>query len=198
MTSGQRNSADSIQHPERSFQVPLAPNTPTKLTKYLLFAKNNLRISRATDFEAAFRRDGIGPDILHLVPDEKLLALGVSLGDTLRLKKHSLSWLTAEGSRKRKEPDHDPFGAPDDDNDHVPPAPIWGPDTIKFEKKWKDPSTGQLMPGGATFYGSLVDGTMAEGGDFTWLYQNDDGEMIPLPPGKVPMIEGGVDTGVED
>jgi hypothetical protein len=177
-----------VQSNSASALVTPLPNTPTKLSKYLIFAQDNLKIFGATSFEDTFRNNGIGPDILHLVPDDKLTALGVSLGDALRLKAHSLTWLTSQRSHKRKERDEDT----NTNNDHIPAAPVWGPNSIRFEQIQKDGS------GAMTVYGEIGDGTMSEDSPYQWRYLDDEsGEMVPFPPGRVPIVEG-VDTGVED
>jgi hypothetical protein len=172
-----------------------APNTPTKLSKYLAYAKKDLNIFAATTYEDAFRNNGIGPDILHLILDDKLISLGVNLGDTLQLKQHSLLWLNTQGNRKRKDHEHTP--GPDDNNGHIPAALAWGPNTIRFEKVWRDRDTGQVT-GRAAYYGEIADGSLSERLDYMWLYKDDlAGEMVPLPPSKVLIVDG-VDTGVDE
>ncbi|KAJ8509197.1 hypothetical protein ONZ45_g8604 [Pleurotus djamor] len=61
-----------------AFEAPLL--TPSKLRRYLEYARDNLGVARALEYHESLERHGYGPDILHRVEDAKLLMLGMSDG----------------------------------------------------------------------------------------------------------------------
>jgi hypothetical protein len=92
-------------------------NTPTKLPRFLHYARDTLGIKDAPLFEATMAHKGFGPDILHLVPDTDLREIGFSIGDTIRLKNSASTWLQAErnGNNSRKRKACNPSSDNDDD-----------------------------------------------------------------------------------
>ncbi|KAJ7502229.1 hypothetical protein B0H11DRAFT_1663061, partial [Mycena galericulata] len=105
---GPRNSAiqpfppSTPKRKERQEPSSLVVLTPSKLPRYLEHAANNLGVTSALDFESPMRRNGYGPDILHLVGDKDLMDLGLTKGDSIRLKEGAKSWWNRpDAPRKR-------------------------------------------------------------------------------------------------
>jgi hypothetical protein len=152
-------------------------NTPTKLPRYLKYAETTLGIKNACAYEESLEMMGYGPDILHLVDNTALKEIGITPGDAIRLKQHSLSWLdnaSASDSEKRKRtPSPNPVLS-------TPPNK-----KVRFEKRYHE-------GGSSRIYGpSLMKGDIAPGLDFDWYYFCDAAkEMVPLPPGYVPILDG--------
>jgi hypothetical protein len=67
-------------------------NTPTKLPRFLSYAETHLGVRDVHQYEEKLSAMGFGPDILHVVDDKVLTDIGISLGDTIRIKQHSLTW----------------------------------------------------------------------------------------------------------
>jgi hypothetical protein len=173
-----------------------AKNTPTKVSRFLSFAEESLNIPSATTFEQAFRQKGIGPDILHCLPDSELQLLGFTLGDTLRLKQAAPNWWKVAGNvtkgLKRKQREDDSFG---DDGLGVVSA-LDGIDglEVRVEKRWKDGSGAESGPA------KLVKGNMRDDAheQYEWWFRCDAvNDMIPVPPGYVPVMDS-ADTGIEN
>ncbi|KAF9492896.1 hypothetical protein BDN71DRAFT_1432842 [Pleurotus eryngii] len=88
--------------------------TSSKLHCFLKHAEDNLGVPDALHYEASLGQDKYGPDILHLVPDERLVELGVSCGDVIHLKSSSQHWWNSANVKKRRHADstethNDPF-----------------------------------------------------------------------------------------
>lgn len=81
---------------------PVVP-TPSKLPRYLDHASKQLRVTAALDFESPMRRNGYGPDILHLLVDEALVELGMTKGDALRLKAGAQDWWKGPTAKRKRE-----------------------------------------------------------------------------------------------
>ncbi len=56
-------------------QVP----TPSDISRFLKYAEEKLGVKNARVYEGSFKHYHYGPDILHKVPDDKLLAVGLPL-----------------------------------------------------------------------------------------------------------------------
>lgn len=103
-TPSQRTS--SIEHGAQSSvngDVPTTPYrlsveslpprpTPTKLPRLLKYAEEQLGVELATSYEFQMKTNGYGLDILHLVDDAKLVGIGLSDGDVIRLKRRAPVW----------------------------------------------------------------------------------------------------------
>ena len=76
--------------------------SPTQLVWYLKYAETSLGVRHALSYKSALELHGIGPDILPNVDDKLLSDLGISAGDSIRLKKGSIAWWNgADAKRKR-------------------------------------------------------------------------------------------------
>ena len=76
--------------------------SPSQLARYLQYAEANLGVRHALSYKPALEMHRIGPDILPNVDDKLLSNLGISAGDSIRLKKGSVAWWNgADVKRKR-------------------------------------------------------------------------------------------------
>lgn len=66
--------------------------TPSKLTRFLKYAEQELGVSHATVYESSLHRIGAGPNILMEIADHELTRIGLTLGDIIHLKKGSVTW----------------------------------------------------------------------------------------------------------
>lgn len=66
--------------------------TPSKLTRFLEYAEQELGVSQAMMYESSLRSIGAGPDILVEIADQELARIGLTPGDIIRLKKGSVTW----------------------------------------------------------------------------------------------------------
>ncbi|KAJ7889684.1 hypothetical protein B0H13DRAFT_2532181, partial [Mycena leptocephala] len=92
-----------IPNPKR-IGSPVLP-TPSKLPRFLQYASTDLGIASAPIFESAMRRNGFGPDILHLLEDRDLTELGMKKGDVIRLKAGAPSWNGPDARKKHMRAD---------------------------------------------------------------------------------------------
>ncbi|KAF8159097.1 hypothetical protein K438DRAFT_1942479 [Mycena galopus ATCC 62051] len=81
---------------------PVLP-TPTKLPRFLEHAEKTLGVSDARSFESVMRRNGYGPDIMHLVDNEALEDIGMSKGDVLRIKGGASKWWNGPDAKRKRE-----------------------------------------------------------------------------------------------
>ena len=164
---------------------PAVFNTPSKLERFLRAAEQN-GIPGVVSFHPMLSEKGYGPDIMHLVSVGDLGNIGMAPGDAIRLREYASKWWTDERRRATKRAR---------DTDTVagnltrarPPASESTPPSkkMRFEKRYND--------GGAhTLYGPAVKlGSLDDDVDYIWwIYSNDLKMYIPLPMGKVPVIEG--------
>ena len=76
--------------------------SPSQLERYLQYAETSLGVRHALSYKSALEMHRIGPDILPNVDDKLLSDLGISAGDSIRLKKGSAAWWNgADAKRKR-------------------------------------------------------------------------------------------------
>jgi len=161
------SSVSSIRSPTR--------NTPSKLTRFLEYAETNLSVENARLHEESLQMLGIGPDILHLVEDEVLKNVGFTPRDVIRLKQNSqLWWNSADAKRKRTSHSPSPQSTPLNKK-------------VRFEKRFHAGGTYRL-------YGpKMVEGDLSPEIDFDWYYFcKARGDMVPLPLGYVPVVDGEV------
>jgi len=98
-----RTNNDNTQNPIAPSTVLLpVTNTPSKLSRFLKYAKTHLGIPNAQLYERCLEEMGYGPDILHLVNDGDLKDIGIKPGDVIRLKQHSLQWLNSSTSTQAR------------------------------------------------------------------------------------------------
>ncbi|KAJ7731486.1 hypothetical protein B0H14DRAFT_3517859 [Mycena olivaceomarginata] len=93
--------------------TPVFP-TPSKLPRFLDHAANTLGITSAPDFESLMRRNGFGPDILHLVDDQELTEMGMRKAMLIRLKAGAQSWWNGPEAKKRVHSEIDNQGSTPD------------------------------------------------------------------------------------
>ncbi|KAL4260515.1 hypothetical protein AB1N83_010042 [Pleurotus pulmonarius] len=165
----------------RSSSPPLP--TPSKLRRFLKHAENKLGVPGALRYEASLEQDKYGPDILHLVPDERLVELGVPHGDVVRLKSGSQRWWNSADAKKRRrtnstETHDDPFRS----------TPIRASSSVPANKKvrFEDRFHGG---GGRTYSGPKIE---PAGNDYeppadytTWYWCEAAGDWAPLPLGYI-------------
>jgi hypothetical protein len=66
--------------------------TPSKLTRFLEYAEQELGVSQAMMYESSLHSIGAGLDILVEIADQELARIGLTPGDIIRLKKGSVTW----------------------------------------------------------------------------------------------------------
>jgi hypothetical protein len=161
-------------------------NTPSKLEQFLQNAESN-GIPGVQTYDSLLLLKGYGPDILHLVNVQDLVEIGVSPGDTIRLREYATKWWVDERRRASKRP-----CAPDTNKNECcvvstsafPPATTATPlnKRLRFEKHYFD-------RGGCTTHGRAIVKGNCNGDDFTWWVYSKDLKMdVLLPPGKVPVL----------
>ncbi len=67
-------------------------HTPSKLLRFLEYAELHLNVKNACLHEESLQMLGFGPDILHLVNNDALTNIGLTLGDVICLKQNSQQW----------------------------------------------------------------------------------------------------------
>lgn len=80
---------------------PVLP-TPTKLPRFLAHAEKSLGVAQARTFESPMRRNGYGPDIMHLLENTALEDIGMSKGDVLRMKAGAQQWWNGPDAKKKR------------------------------------------------------------------------------------------------
>ena len=76
-------------------------NTPSKLKRFLEHAEKNLGVANATDYTFLLSAKGYGPDILHRVKEESLIALGIPPGDVIRLQDNAMKWWNGSDAKRK-------------------------------------------------------------------------------------------------
>jgi hypothetical protein len=164
--------------PSRSGATSPPANTPTKLTRFLKYAELK-GVDHITEREPLFKACGLGPDMIEHLSKDDLADLGISRGDGIRLQRLAPSWWDMEKTRlNRKGQADDAF--PDDESPHrLRPAPQASPVSIRFEKRWIDTESGQLLDGGASYFGSGFRlGRAHEGLDYCWWYFSQEVQAL--------------------
>ncbi|KAJ7850859.1 hypothetical protein B0H13DRAFT_1570584, partial [Mycena leptocephala] len=106
---------------------PVIP-TPSKLPRFLDHAATKLGIASARSFESPMRRNGFGPDILHMLPDQDLVDIRLNKGDALCLKAGAQEWWKGPDAKKNVV-----TPAFDGHFDATPPSK-----KVLFERRWDD------------------------------------------------------------
>ncbi|KAJ6448260.1 hypothetical protein C8R45DRAFT_1134350 [Mycena sanguinolenta] len=125
--------------------------TPSKLPRFLEHAVTNLGVPSAPTFESPMRRNGFGPDILHLVEDRDLTDLGIKKGDVIRMKAGAQEWWNGPNAKKkRSHADMEAMSASASGSSGLPDALATPPSKkVSFERHYED--------GGASrFYGPRI------------------------------------------
>ncbi|KAI9444439.1 hypothetical protein BJY52DRAFT_1128191 [Lactarius psammicola] len=169
---------------------PVIFNTPSKLERFLQAAESN-GVPGVQSHLSSLALKGYGPDILHIVSVQDLVAIGVSPGDAIWLREYASRWWAEERQRVTKRPH-----APDIERPGCcsttptlapPPINTTPPNKrLRFEKCFND-------GGGMTTFGRAIvkkkAGYEFEANDYTWWVYSKDLKMnVPLPPGKVPVL----------
>ncbi|THU82391.1 hypothetical protein K435DRAFT_575601, partial [Dendrothele bispora CBS 962.96] len=156
-------------------------NTPTKLPRYLSYAKEKLGVNNAPSYEAALREKSYGPDILQHVDDKELISLNIPPGDVIRLKKGCEAWMRSPLSQSATS---DGSGRPADSTDN----------SIRFEKVFLNPE------GYASFFGDGIERApdsavptdseeFQECDRFHWYFHSTQlKQRVRLPPGFIPRL----------
>ena len=76
--------------------------SPSQLVQYLKYAETSLGVCHALSYKSAFELHGIGLDILPSVDDKLLSDLGISAGDSIRLKKGSMAWWNGADAKQKR------------------------------------------------------------------------------------------------
>ena len=195
--SGIINSIASLVHPGNP-PLPSTPKknqpddhhtlkpSPSQLGQFLTHAEKEAGVKNASRHEYALAGEGYGPDILHLVDDKALCALGIPAGDVLRLKQAAPLWWKAEPGRALKRRHEVLEGSPAEKLQETPPNK-----KMRFEKRY-------VKGGSWTLFGpGTMEGDVDPNADFTWYFYSKDFKMtLPLPRGLVPILDGEEDNGL--
>ncbi|KAJ7936526.1 hypothetical protein B0H13DRAFT_2303564 [Mycena leptocephala] len=139
-TPPKKNTADTQRAAANSPVIP----TPSKLPRYLDHANTKLGIVTARSFESPMRRNGYGPDILHMLPDQDLMDIGMNKGDAIRLKAGAQEWWKGPNAKKKRGrgemeaasgsgSETPAFDGHSKDIDATPPSK-----KVSFERRWDD------------------------------------------------------------
>jgi hypothetical protein len=168
----------STPSPTVTLLAPLSPpmNTPSKLSRFLQYAHDQLGVANAPMFEHALAREGYGPDILSDVDQQALVACGLTSGDAIRLKRGAQSWWNGPDAKKSKVA-------------NIPPTPMSDEEEnrdygIHFEKRYCE-------GGCKSYFGShVVPGKNRGHREFSWWYFNTvTRKTEPVPQGMVPCLD---------
>ncbi|KAJ3720017.1 hypothetical protein C8R42DRAFT_643309 [Lentinula raphanica] len=189
--SRSRSRSRSYSHSKsRSYSQPRTPvapgpssspirNSPSKLPRFLEHAEKNLGIPYATLHRAVLEKAGYGPDILDLVSDDALTALGLTPGDAIRLKREAPIWWNGPLAKRKLDIADDTF-----------PGPSKKP-RVQFEKRWKDGS------GAARYMGTLgeTNGFDDDNDDCDWFFFSDaTNSFLPVPRGYAAILNEDMDS----
>ncbi|KAJ7152801.1 hypothetical protein C8R46DRAFT_1042435 [Mycena filopes] len=178
--------APLTQTPPKRVDDRILP-TPSKLPRFLEYASENLGIASAPSFESPMRRNGFGPDILHMVDDEELTAMGMRKGDVLRIKAGAQQWWNGSEARKPKRThdeidSHGPGSASTSKRTRTPAPPATPPSQkVAFERRFKE-------GGGERFWGPRI--VAGEGEKDIWYRCPVRAEFVPVPLGYRATTEG--------
>ncbi|KAF9456340.1 hypothetical protein BDZ94DRAFT_1177933, partial [Collybia nuda] len=175
---GAPNTTSASMSKKASMNTP-PMNTPTKLSRFLQYVEKDLRMQGLVFLEDRFCDKGYGPDILHLVDNTELQAMGLADGDVIRLKQNTPLWWNGPNA-KRKQSDTPLL--PMQDYPSTPPNK-----KMAFEKRFNN-NTG----GGRYYSPRMTPGQLPPGQDFVWHYYcKGHHQMVPLPDGWVPVHKDG-------
>ncbi|KAK7446977.1 hypothetical protein VKT23_014190 [Stygiomarasmius scandens] len=188
------NIIDRLLTPQKETPPPLTlpslpieeQNTPTKLPRFLTFARDRLGIANATHYEDRLRDKSYGPDILHLVEEKDLAVLGIPAGDIIRMKQAAPKWMSSDDAKRKDAPHDDGAGAGlgfgEDAHRDKQARTI-----ITFEKRYRDGS------GASRVYGHMEPADPFEGtmdNVFEWFYRCELTQtFIAIPIGFRAIIE---------
>ena len=173
--------------PSPTLLAPLSPptNTPSKLSRFLQYAHDQLGVANAPLFEHALAREGYGPDILSDVDQQALVACGLTSGDAIRLKRGAQSWWNGPDAKKPKTVVGSnilpltPASAGMDEEENRD----YG---VRFEKRYCDEGGGCK-----SYFGShVVPGKNRAHREFSWWYFNTvTRKTEPVPQGMIPCLD---------
>ncbi|KAJ6487088.1 hypothetical protein C8R47DRAFT_1277319 [Mycena vitilis] len=159
---------------------PVIP-TPSKLPRFLDHTAEKLGVTNAPTFLSPMRRNGYGPDILHLVEDRELVALGINKGDVIRLKGGAQQWWNGPDANKKRSYLEMESGSGNTGNSHTwhTPPPANQPTTpahlkVAFERRYK-------QGGAERFWGPRI--VAGEGSKDTFYRCPVRKEFVPVPLG---------------
>ncbi|KAJ7883099.1 hypothetical protein B0H13DRAFT_1890539 [Mycena leptocephala] len=167
---------------------PVIP-TPSKLPRFLDHAATKLGIASA---RSPMRRNGFGPDILHMLPDQDLVDIGLNKGDALRLKAGAQEWWKGPDAKKKRSRGEmeaasssgSKTPAFDGHFDATPPSK-----KVSFKRRWDD--------GGSTrYYGPrIIAGNDAKGVFYCCPIRE---RFVPMPLGYRSTTEEEMPTSDDD
>lgn len=166
---GAKNLPSPILRPPTPSPASPAQNTPTKLTRFLHHAQDNLGIPNALECEGQLSHCRYGPDIIPYVSDTAIAKCGFTEGDVIRLKRGAEAWWASpEAKRKRAR-----IASPSRDITHA----------IRFEKRF-------VEGGSASYFGSGMEmGYNGRSDEYEWWYYCDKvKELVKVPAGQVPVL----------
>lgn len=161
---------------------PAIFNTPSKLEHFLQEAKQN-GIPGVGSFHPMLMEKGYGPDIMHIISISDLVTIGMAPGDAIRLREYASRWWTEEHRCVAKRPRETGISSTSA-RALLPTSELTPPSKrLHFEKRYND--------GGAmTIYGPAVkSGGWDDDADYMWwVYSKEMSMYVPLPMGKVPVL----------
>ncbi|KAJ3720857.1 hypothetical protein C8R42DRAFT_539030, partial [Lentinula raphanica] len=163
-----------LHSPSRTPASSPVRNSPSKLPRFLEHAEKTLGIPHATLHQYALESAGYGPDILDVVNDSALTAIGLSPGDAIRLKREAPIWWNGPLAKRKLTPA---------DQAETPPEPS-KKRRVQLEKRWKDGS------GAARYMGSIGESDDIDDNDeCDWFYFSDATEsFLPIPCGYAAIL----------
>ena len=158
--------------------------TPTKLSRFLDACNVQFGLKDAANYRPLMEVHGYEPDILHLVDDKDLMAIGFNKGNAIRIKKAAVEWWNGPEAKKKRTITEVEAPEPPIDKDDAK--------KVAFEKRYAD-------GGGRRFWGPRmmrsnpppVEGDEEEElADFedageTWYLCEARQDWFPVPPGYI-------------
>lgn len=152
-------------------------NTPSKITRFLKYAQDNLGIEAAYTYEGMLTRNGYGPDVLSGadVSIKDLESCGFTPGDAIRLKRGAADWWNGPEAKRPKTSDR---------TEDVEPTEHATTYDIRFEKRFHG-------GGSSTCFGSGLSEAMGKHRwDYDWWYYNPITQCLErVPTGFVPNLD---------
>ncbi|KAJ7787718.1 hypothetical protein B0H14DRAFT_3579312 [Mycena olivaceomarginata] len=88
--------------PLQRLATPLSFLHPPSHPRFLEHAEKTLGVSQARSFESPMRRNGYGPDIMHLLDNQALEDIGINKGDVLRIKSGASQWWNGPDAKRKR------------------------------------------------------------------------------------------------
>ncbi|KAJ6600692.1 hypothetical protein B0H10DRAFT_1824555 [Mycena sp. CBHHK59/15] len=159
---------------------PVLP-TPTKLPRFLEHAERSLGVVQARTFESPMRRNGYGPDIMHLLDNKALEDIGMNKGDVLRIKTGAPQWWNGPDAKRKRV----------DSNNSGGSAAVVA--KVSFEVRYADGGAQRL-------YGPRITPAQSpsQSDNDTWYRCPVRNAWVPMPLGYRPVFDNGEEAATED